>query len=132
MKRRRRSIGSIFRRLCSLARERGSEVMSPLVFVAIVFASSFVLAAIAVVAVSQYLEKTQLALFVDDGAEVSGLLKVDELSSISLWDNLLNRFHFVDDMRSRIAESEMTWSVGRLTSLMLLVGAFAFALLFRL
>jgi len=104
--------------------------MSPLLFVIIVFLSSFVLAAIAVVAVSQFLEKKQQGL--GGSGEASGLLKVEELSSISLWDNLLNRFHFGDSMRARIAESEMTWSVGRLTSLMLLVGAFVFALLFRL
>jgi len=104
--------------------------MSPLLFVVFVFFSSFVLAAIAVVAGSQFLERKQQGL--EGSGGLSGLLKVEELSSISLWDNLLNRFHFVDDMRSRIAESEMTWSVGRLTSLMLLVGAFVFALIFRI
>jgi tight adherence protein B len=103
--------------------------MSPILFVAIVFVSSFVLASIAVVVAFQYLEKQQGISEPDDSP---GLLKADELSSISLWDNLLNRFHFVDDMSSRIAQSDMTWSVGRLTSLMLLVGSFAFALLFRL
>ena len=103
--------------------------MSPLLFVAIVFVSSFALASIAVVVAFQYLEKQQGLSETDDSP---GLLKADELSSISLWDNLLNRFHFVDDMSSRIAQSDMTWSVGRLTSLMLLVGAFFFALLFRL
>jgi tight adherence protein B len=104
--------------------------MSPLLFVFIVFLSSFVLAAIAVVAVSQFLENKQQGLEIN--GEASGLLKLDELSSITLWDNLLNRFDFVEGMRARIAESDMTWSVGRLTSLMLLVGAFAFALLSRL
>ena len=104
--------------------------MSPVLFVVFVFFSSFVLAAIAVVAGSQFLERKQQGL--EGSGGLSGLLKVEELSSISLWDNLLNRFHFVDDMRSRIAESEMTWSVGRLTSLMLLVGAFVFALIFRI
>jgi len=104
--------------------------MSPLLFVFIVFLSSFVLAAIAVVAVSQFLENKQQGLEIN--GEASGLLKIEELSSITLWDNLLNRFDFVEGMRARIAESDMTWSVGRLTSLMLLVGAFAFALLSRL
>lgn len=102
------------------------------VFVLIVFISSFLLAALAVVISIRVLERkqqaaggpAQLAEF-----EASPILKVEELSSITPWDRLLAKFDFVEIMRTRIAESGLTWSVGRLTSLMLLVGAFTMVIL---
>jgi tight adherence protein B len=103
-----------------------------IVFVAIVFISSFVLAAVAVLIASTVMERKQQ---VDGGAAMAAaadspaILKLEELSSITLWDNLLNRFDFVEGMRVRIAEAEMSWSVGRLTALMLLIGAFSLAVL---
>src|SRR2546427_691402 len=102
-------------------------------FVLIVFLSSFLLAAIAVLITSAVWERNlqsdggplQEAAF-DDSPRI---LKVDELSSITPWHNLLNKFDFVEGMRMRITESELSWSVGRLTALMLLIGAFAGAVL---
>ena len=58
-----------------------------------------------------------------------GILKTDEVSSITLWGNLLRRFDFVEAMRVRVAEADVSWTVGRLTALMLLVGAFSLAIL---
>jgi tight adherence protein B len=68
----------------------------------------------------------QLASEFEDGP---ALLKLDQVSSITLWGNLLNQFDFVEGMRTRIAQSELSWSVGRLTAMMLLLGAFALAIL---
>jgi len=100
-------------------------------FVLAVFLASFLLAAAAVMAAAHFLEKGAAGSSPKRGrpGESTAILKMEELSSISLWDSLLHKFDFVEGMRARIAESDMNWSVGRLTSLMLLVGAFAFALL---
>jgi tight adherence protein B len=105
-----------------------------IVYVLVVFVSSFLLAAVAVMVASLVLEKKQLAAggALQVAAEFEdgpGLLKLDTLSSITLWGNLLNRFDFVEGMRSRIAQSELSWSVGRLTAMMLLIGAFSLAIL---
>lgn len=73
------------------------------------------------------------------GAEASvpsgggaSLLKSEQLSSISFWDSLLNRFDFVEILKSRMVQADLTWSVGRLTMSMLLNGAVVFAGLARL
>lgn len=106
-----------------------------IVFALGVFISSFMMAAIAVMLATAIIERKQQnapagqALISDDSPAI---LKLDELSSITLWDNLLNRFHFVDKMRIQIAESDLTWSVGRLTAMMLLCGAFSMAILSKI
>ena len=105
-----------------------------IVSVLVVFVSSFLLAAVAVMIASLVLERKrlaaggalQLAAEFEDGPT---LLKLDALSSITLWGNLLHRFDFVEGMRTRITQSELSWSVGRLTSMMLLIGAFSLAIL---
>lgn len=57
------------------------------------------------------------------------LLKRDEeLSTISIWANILARFDFVEGMRAQTAQAGLNWSVGRITSLMLLSGAVTWAL----
>jgi tight adherence protein B len=101
-------------------------------FVLVVFLASFLLAAAAAMAASHFLEKG-----VASGSKPAtgttgdspAIFKMEELSSITIWDSLLHRFDFVEGMRTRITESDMNWSVGRLTALMLLIGAFAFAIL---
>jgi hypothetical protein len=75
-----------------------------IVYVLVVFVSSFLLAAVAVMVASLVLEKKQLAAggALQVAAEFEdgpGLLKLDTLSSITLWGNLLNRFDFVEGMR---------------------------------
>src|SRR5258706_810002 len=103
------------------------------VFVLLVFISSFLLASVAVLVASSVFARKQQA--AGGPSQTTGfddspaILKLEELSSITLWDNLLNRFDFVEGMRVRIAESDLSWSVGRLTSLMLLIGAFTLAIL---
>ena len=98
-------------------------------FVLIVFISSFLLAALAVAIASRLLERKQQGPTQVAESDGTSILKVEELSSITPWDNLLTKFDFVEIMRTRIAESGLTWSVGRLTSLMLLVGAFTVVIL---
>jgi tight adherence protein B len=102
--------------------------------VLVVFLSIFLLASVAVWISSTILQKRQQAAGDvsapdDEFGAAAGLFKLDELSSIALWDKLLNRFDFVDGMRTLLAEADLAWSVGRLTSLMLLVGAVSMVLL---
>jgi len=55
--------------------------------------------------------------------EPAELLRSEARSTISLWDNILARVDYVDSMHQRISESGLSWSVGRLTALMLLSAA---------
>ena len=69
---------------------------------------------------------------VEAGASVGdapGIFKLEEFSSISIWDKLLARFEFVEGMRARIVQSGLNWSVGRVTAMMLLIGSFAMVVL---
>ncbi|MBI3470977.1 MAG: type II secretion system F family protein [Candidatus Solibacter usitatus] len=89
-----------------------------------VFLATFLLAAVAVWVASAVMERQQPAA---EGGEENGpsLFKEEELSSISIWDNLLARFDFVAGMKKRIAQADLSWTVGRLTSMMLLIGIVA-------
>lgn len=80
---------------------------------------------------------------VPDGEESSGpalfaqespllLKKDDELSTISIWANVLARFDFVDGMRTRMAQAGLNWSAGRITAMMLLSGTLMWAMFSRL
>ncbi|MEO8026346.1 MAG: type II secretion system F family protein [Bryobacteraceae bacterium] len=109
-----------------------------LISILVFFVVTFLMVAIVVVVASMVMHKasreeqsealTQLA----DGSDGLGLLRNERLSTISLWDGLLARFDFFERMKSHLAQSELGWSVGRLTSMMLLFGALALAVLFRL
>ncbi len=52
----------------------------------------------------------------------SPLLRAERLSTISAWNRLLRRFDWVENMKSRIAEAGLAWTVGRVTAMMLLAG----------
>src|SRR5260370_4113582 len=99
-----------------------------IIFVSIVFVSSFLFAAVAAMVGSLVLEGKQPAgedgLPLDEG-DGPAILKLDQLSSITLWGNLLSRFDFVEGMRARITQAELSWSVGRLTAMILLARAFS-------
>jgi tight adherence protein B len=58
------------------------------------------------------------------------LLRQQLLSTIFVWHRFLARFDFVEILRLRIAEAGLSWSVGRVTSMMLLLGALGAAMLF--
>ena len=66
-----------------------------------------------------------------DWMETAPLLRPNSLSTISIWDRLLKKVDYVETVRTRIGEAGMRWSVGRLTALMLLLGAVAAAALAR-
>ncbi|HHN72596.1 MAG TPA: hypothetical protein ENK13_00775, partial [Thermopetrobacter sp.] len=57
------------------------------------------------------------------------LLKEDNLSTITFWNKLLARVDYVAIMKQRLAEAGLKWTVGRLTLLMLLLGALAYGAL---
>ncbi|MBK9166140.1 MAG: type II secretion system F family protein [Bryobacterales bacterium] len=103
-----------------------------LLAVLVVFLATFLLASVAVFVASLFLQRYQqaqgtgeLALFQQE----TGILKEETLSSINLWDALLARFDFVEGMRAHIAQAELTWTVGRLTLMMLLIGTMMLAFL---
>jgi tight adherence protein B len=64
--------------------------------------------------------------------EPSFLLQSNRLSSITFWDALLARFDFGALLQSRLDQADLRWSVGRVTSMMLLTGVVALAMLMRL
>ncbi len=66
------------------------------------------------------------AIFLD---EDSPLFRKQRLSSMNFWDNLLARFDFIEILKTRIAEAELDWSVGRVTLIMLLCGTVTMLLL---
>src|SRR5260370_17397724 len=103
-----------------------------IIFVSIVLVSSFLFAAVAATVGRRVLEGKQPAcedgLPLDEG-DGPAILKLDQLSSITLWGNLLSRFDFVEGMRARITQAELSWSVGRLTAMMLLAGRFSLLVL---
>jgi tight adherence protein B len=104
-----------------------------IVFVLVVFVSSFLLAAAAVLIASLVLGRKYAASgnpsLASDPEDEPSLLKLEALSSIAPWSTLLKQFDYFDRMRRRIAETDLNWTVGRLTAMMLLAGAFSLAIL---
>jgi tight adherence protein B len=108
------------------------------------FAAIFLLAAIAVaVAWMGFVKQTGEAEAAQDGAAAesptgdsarfrSALFRSDRLSSLNFWDNLLARFDFIEILKTRMAQAELEWSVGRVTALMLFCGAVAGLILLRI
>jgi tight adherence protein B len=62
----------------------------------------------------------------------SPLLKTDRLSTITFWDSILARFDFGSHLRTRLEDAELDWSVGRVTSMMLLIGVIVLAVVMRI
>lgn len=58
-----------------------------------------------------------------------GLLKRDDLSSISLWSRVLERLDVAERARRHLVQAGMTVSVGRLSAMMLLAAASTFSVL---
>jgi tight adherence protein B len=63
--------------------------------------------------------------------DLPGLLKSEELSSISFWDGLLKRLDFATLLADRITQAELNWSPGRVTLSMLLCGTVALAIVWK-
>ena len=99
------------------------------------FAVTFLTISIAVVVAWMAMQKiapAQGSAEGDQAAEAdlgsSPLFKTEALSTISFWHQLLAQFDFVEAMKARVAEADLNWSVGRLTSLMLLTGTVGLAI----
>ena len=64
--------------------------------------------------------------------ELPGILKNEELSSISFFDGLLKKMDVVQLLGDRLTQAELDWSPGRVTLSMLLCGTVAFALAWKI
>ncbi len=56
------------------------------------------------------------------GDDDSPLFRTDRHSTLNFWQNLLARFDFMDLLKARLAQANLSWSVGRVTLAMLLSG----------
>ena len=65
------------------------------------------------------------------GADAAPLIRTERLSTINFWDNVLARFDFMEILRTRIAQADLAWSVGRVTIAMALAAAVVFVIFFR-
>lgn len=63
--------------------------------------------------------------------DLPGILKTEELSSISFWDGLLKRLDVIELLSDRLAQAELDWSPGRVTLSMLLCATVAFAIVWK-
>jgi len=63
--------------------------------------------------------------------ETSTLFRNESISTISIWGTLLQRFDFIPLMKRQIQQADLKWSVGRVTSMMLLSGTIALVVLVK-
>ena len=63
------------------------------------------------------------------GEPESVLIRQDRLSTLTFWDSLLARFDFAEKLHTHLNQSELEWSVGRVTIAMLLLATVGFLLL---
>jgi tight adherence protein B len=76
-------------------------------------------------------EKSEAELGELGAEEGRPLIRTERLSTINFWDNLLARFDFMEILRTRIAQADLDWSVGRVTIAMALAGAVVFLIIYR-
>src|SRR5689334_17683056 len=88
-----------------------------------IFATTFLVAAVAVTAGSFLLGRGVLSEESAPAREQPLLLRQELLSTISVWHQLLARFDFAEILKMRAAEAGLSWSVGRVTLMMMLLGA---------
>lgn len=103
----------------------------------LVFLATFLIAAVVAAGGSVLLKWRRApeeigAASAEPGAQTPLLLRDQELSTISVWHQVLERFDFVEVLKLRIAEAGLRWSVGRVTLVMLLAGSTSAAVLFWL
>ena len=106
------------------------------ILVCLVFAGTFVTAALAVL-VATLVQRSRRALLPAPSGdspsggldELSGILKQERLSSMGVWQRLLDRINFAQLLKNRLQEAGLGWSVGRVTLAMLLLGSLGFAVL---
>jgi tight adherence protein B len=61
----------------------------------------------------------------------STLFRNESISTISVWGTLLQRFDFIPLMKRQIQQADLKWSVGRVTSMMLLSGTITLVVLVK-
>ena len=102
------------------------------------FAITFLLAAIAVVAAWMVMRKTsaeQTEEILRENAALGDeltLLRSDQLSTITPWEQVLRQFDFAETLKARIEQADLDWSVGRLTSMMLLAATVTAAIFWNI
>lgn len=103
--------------------------MSPALLLLFIFAATFALVGLGLYFAANWLKLSAVVgSGVEAESEIDGiggpiLLRTANVSSITFWAALLERFRFVPKLRRQIAEAGLNWSVGRFTSMMLLAGA---------
>lgn len=63
--------------------------------------------------------------------EDSDLFRNERLSTLNFWDSLLAHFDFVEILKTRLMQAELSWSVGRVTLGMLLAATVVFLLFWK-
>jgi tight adherence protein B len=108
-------------------------IVSILAFFVLTFALAAIVVAISWMAfLKTRAEETEAERGELEAADESGpLIREERLSTINFWDNLLARFDFMEILRTRIAQADLDWSVGRVTIAMALAGTVAFVLFYR-
>lgn len=103
--------------------------MSPALLLLFIFAATFALVGLGLYFAANWLKLSAVGgSGVEAESEIDAvggpiLLRTANVSSITFWAALLERFQFVPKLRRQIAEAGLNWSVGRFTSMMLLAGA---------
>ena len=111
--------------------------MSPTLLLLLIFVATFAFVIVGLYVAANRMNLGESAtggVVVEDRAEMDGplLLRTENVSSISFWAQLLERFQFVPNLRRLVAEAGLNWSVGRFTSMMLLAGASSAVVLSRI
>jgi tight adherence protein B len=109
-------------------------LVSSLAFFLVVFLIGSILTASAWMAFLKMRAEESEAAHLEGAAaerEDSVLLRSERFSTITFWNGLLNRFDFVEILKTHCEQAHLDWSVGRITSMMLLLGAIGFAVLMR-
>jgi tight adherence protein B len=102
--------------------------MLAFVTAAVFFLATFLAALIAVAIAWMVLERRSAQMreaqsVFSPGSEGAALLKDESLSTVALLSTALSQFDFAQLLKTHLQQSGLSWSVGRLVSMMLLCGA---------
>jgi tight adherence protein B len=106
-------------------------IVSILAFFVLTFLLASIVVAISWMAFLKTRAEESEAELVGAGDEDRPLIRTERLSTINFWDNLLARFDFMEILKTRIAQADLNWSVGRVTIAMALAGTVAFLIVYR-
>jgi tight adherence protein B len=106
-------------------------IVSILAFFVLTFLLASIVVAISWMAFLKTRAEESEAELVGAGDESGPLIRTERLSTINFWDNLLARFDFMEILKTRIAQADLNWSVGRVTIAMALAGTVAFLIVYR-